>query len=64
LNGREWPVFISLCQSGSWQDVVDIIFEVLKKWVSETSVFKPLFLLSVLEYAKPFDPNPFRINIF
>jgi hypothetical protein len=64
LNGREWPILISLCQNASWQDVVDVIFEVLKKWVTGTTVFKPLFSLNVLEYVKPHDPNPFRLNIF
>jgi hypothetical protein len=64
LSGQEWSVLMSLFKCASWQDAVDVIFAVLQKWVSETSIFKPSFTLNVLEYVPPVRSNPFRINTF
>jgi hypothetical protein len=64
LTGREWTTFIALCQHGAWQDVVEVIFAILKRWVSETELFKPMFVLNVLEFVPGEDPNPFHLSIF
>jgi hypothetical protein len=64
LSGREWSTFIVLCQHGAWQDVVEVIFAILKRWVTETELFRPAFVLNVLEFVPGDDPNPFRLNIF
>jgi hypothetical protein len=64
LSGREWPVLMSLCRAGAWQDVVEVTFAILKRWVVETSLFRPMFKLTVLEFEPEPDPNPFRLSIF
>jgi hypothetical protein len=45
-----WRIFVSLCRAGSWDDVMDFIFDVMVKWVTETHYFRPSFRLNVLEY--------------
>jgi exonuclease III len=64
LSGREWSVFVALCQAGAWQDVVEVTFAILKRWVTETQLFRPTFKLNVLEFEPAMDPNPFRLSIF
>jgi hypothetical protein len=64
LTGREWTTFISLCQHRAWQDVVEVFFAVMRRWVTETRFFKPSFVLNVLEFAPEVSPNPFRLSIF
>jgi hypothetical protein len=48
---RGWMIFVALCRAESWDDLIDFIFHVLEKWVSETTFFKPAFPLSVLEFT-------------
>jgi hypothetical protein len=60
----EWDTFILLCQNSAWQDVIEVFFAVMKRWVSETALFKPLFVLNILEFEPEVDPNPFRLSIF
>jgi hypothetical protein len=45
-----WMTFVRLCQAGSWEDVVDLVFHILQKWVSSTGIFRDHFRLHVLEY--------------
>jgi hypothetical protein len=63
LTGREWDTFIALCRNEAWQDVVEVWFAVMKRWTT-TSVFKPQFTLSILEFVPEPDVNPFRLSIF
>ncbi len=50
LSGQEWSILMSLCQQGAWLDMIDLVFKTLKLWATQTSLFKPLFILHVLEY--------------
>jgi hypothetical protein len=50
LSGQEWSVLVKLCQQKAWLDVIDLVFKVLKLWVTQTALFKPIFVLHVLEY--------------
>jgi hypothetical protein len=45
-----WRIFIGFCQARSWEDVIDFVFDVLRKWVMETDLFVASFRLHVLEY--------------
>jgi hypothetical protein len=49
-HGSGWTTLIRLCQEKSWVDVSDYVFEILRRWVTETNFFRPSFRLSVLEY--------------
>ncbi len=46
-----WRILMSLCATESWEDVLDFIFHVLVKWVSETHFFRPDFRLTVVSYS-------------
>jgi hypothetical protein len=52
LSGQEWAILVSLCQQRAWSDVIDLVFKTLKSWVTQTSLFKPLFSLHVLEFQR------------
>ncbi len=45
-----WRIFVGLCRTELWEDLVDFSFEILTKWVTEMNVFRPNFRLNVLEY--------------
>jgi hypothetical protein len=45
-----WRIFVGLCRTDSWEDFVDFVMTVLKKWVHETPLFRPAFRLCVQEY--------------
>jgi hypothetical protein len=64
LSGSEWSVFIALCQNEAWLDVTEVIFAVLRRWVTETNLFRPMFKLNVLEFVSSAPQNPFHLNIF
>ncbi len=49
LQERGWAVLVGLIQAESWVDMVDFVFDVLRRWVTETSIFKENFRLQVLE---------------
>jgi hypothetical protein len=51
LSGQEWSVLVRLCQEGLWTDMIELVFKTLKLWATQTSLFKPLFILHVLEFS-------------
>jgi hypothetical protein len=66
VSERGWAIFVALCGAESWEDLIDFIFHVLEKWVSESAFFKPAFRLSVLEFTNLcVDPvhGAFRWNV-
>jgi hypothetical protein len=50
INSSGWVTLVKLCQTESWVDVLDYVFEVLRKWVSDTTLCRANFRLHVLEY--------------
>jgi hypothetical protein len=54
LVGTEYCTFISLVRAEAWENLVNFVFDVLARWVTETDLFKVFFRLSVLEFS-PFD---------
>lgn len=54
LSGLEYRTFLSLAKAEAWENLVNFIFDVLHRWVTDTDLFKDFFRLSVLEYV-PFD---------
>jgi hypothetical protein len=46
-----WKILVELCRTESWEDVMDFIFEILRKWVEETTFFNASFRLYVFEYV-------------
>jgi hypothetical protein len=46
---RGWAVLVGLMRSESWVDMMDYIFDVLRRWVTDTTLFKPSFRLQVME---------------
>jgi hypothetical protein len=61
-----WKIFVSLCRAESWEDLIDFIFHVLGKWVTESAFFKPAFRLNVLEFTNLCDDpirGAFRWNV-
>jgi hypothetical protein len=44
--------------------VVEVFFAVMRRWVVETRLFRPMFELNILEFVPEPDPNPFRLSIF
>jgi hypothetical protein len=66
LSGRGWATFMALCANGSWIDLVECVFDVLKQWANATDMFRPNLRVSILAF-EPFDLgdagfNPFRLN--
>jgi hypothetical protein len=64
---QAWRILIQLCRTESWEDVVDLIFAVLSKWVEETPWFRPDFKLHVQSFQNLCrDPNhcAFRWNFY
>jgi hypothetical protein len=55
LSGQEWSIFLALCHNESWDEAIEHIFAVLKRWATGTSLFKPLFVLHVLEFVPSSD---------
>jgi hypothetical protein len=49
-QARAWVVFVELCRTESWEDVLDCLFDVLHRWVTNTDLFRAQFRLNVLEY--------------
>jgi hypothetical protein len=47
-----WLRLIRLCREESWEDVVDYIFDILRRWVNETVLFRSTFRLYVLEFEQ------------
>ncbi len=45
-----WRTLVGLCQNESWEDLIDFVFLVLRKWVEDTHFVRPNFRLHVLEY--------------
>ncbi len=45
-----WRTLMGLCRSEAWEDLIDFIFLVLRKWVEDASFFRPDFRLHVMEY--------------
>ncbi len=67
LSGRGWQIFVSLCASGAWIDLIEYVFDVLQRWANGSSIFSPDMMMTVLEF-QPFltnegEFNPFRINL-
>jgi hypothetical protein len=56
-----WSIFVNLCRAESWEDLVDYIFDVLAKWVTETNLFRASFRLNVLEY-RALCCDPLRVS--
>jgi hypothetical protein len=50
VQASAWNIFVELCRTEAWDDVVDCIFDVLYKWVTGTAFFRENFRLNVLEY--------------
>jgi hypothetical protein len=46
-----WHKFVTLCRTQSWEDVLDLIFLVLRRWVVETPWFRSDFRLHVFSYV-------------
>jgi hypothetical protein len=67
LSGREWACLLSIWQCQAWLDFIELLFDVLARWVRGTNLFKSTFCLSVLEFTPFAQPlhefNPFRINV-
>ncbi len=66
LTGRGWPIFISLCASKAWADLIECIFDTLQKWATGSDLFSPDLMFTVLEFI-PFEQsdssfNPFRLQ--
>jgi hypothetical protein len=45
-----WRTFVALSRTDAWEDFLDFVMTVLKKWVLETPLFRPTFRLHVQEY--------------
>jgi hypothetical protein len=45
-----WTTLIRLCQGNAWVDALDHVFETLRRWVTDTPLFRASFRLFVLEY--------------
>jgi hypothetical protein len=44
-----WAVLVGFVRSEAWEDLVDYVFDVLRRWVTDTTLFKADFRLHVLE---------------
>ncbi len=44
-----WAVLVGFIRTESWVDLVDYVFEVLRRWTTDTMLFKENFRLHVLE---------------
>jgi hypothetical protein len=66
MNVRGWSIFVSLCSSKAWVDLIECVFDLLQKWALGSTLFNPDMMMSVLEFV-PFaqlgsEFNPFRLN--
>jgi hypothetical protein len=61
-----WRVMVKLCATESWEDVLDFIFHVLAKWVTDTNFCRADFRLAVHTYVDICSDNyraAFRWNV-
>jgi hypothetical protein len=49
FQASAWRVFVELCRVEAWEDVLDCIFDVLRRWAG-TNLFRDNFNLTVMEY--------------
>jgi DNA gyrase inhibitor GyrI len=49
--GLEWDSFVAMARAESWEDTINLAFEVLQRWVNNTDLFKVFARLSILEYV-------------
>jgi hypothetical protein len=48
---RGWRTLVGLCRNESWEDLVDYVFLILRKWVEEAGFLRHEFRLHVLEFV-------------
>ncbi len=60
LLGRDWAIFMGLAKAESWTSLIDFVFDILRRWVENTELFKVQFRLSIFEFEPFGSPDPFR----